>query len=130
MKHVDINILSIRQLTTLGPRHKFFPVFYLWFQSQSSFKVFAVIFRYPTCAPSTVQSGTWVMLYLVAHFSKTLVCCSWSDTCLHRLAMSSKLFVTLLVHFLVLPPLHNLFHTFWLPKSQGFSFPTLLHVFP
>lgn len=39
-----------------------------------------------------------------------------------------SLYTTLLDHCLALPPFHYLLHIFWLPKAQGFSFPTLLHV--
>lgn len=115
----------IRQSTTLGPLCKFLLAFYcLWFQRQFSFEVCSTTQICPAC----IQSGIWVMICLVVHFSKSLVCYLGSDTCMPYLGVSPEVYtwlhwITFLLslHFII----SSTFSDFL--KAQGFSFLTLLH---
>ena len=75
----------------------------------------------PECVPSSVLSGIGVILYLVDHFSKSLVCCLGSDTCIHSLEVSSKIY-TQLYWITFFFSLHSII------TSTGLSFPQVLHV--
>lgn len=121
----NVDILFYQAVNHVRSIVKFLSAFScLRFQCQFSFKVCSTTQICPACA----QSRTWVMICLVVHFSKSLVCYLGSDTCMYYLGVSPEVYtwlhwITFLLslHFII----SSKFSDFL--KAQGFSFLTLLH---